>query len=100
MVPFTHDPMVTVACSSKENGRNTRAFCKVGCIGCGLCTKQTDLFKVTDNLSKINYEKFAPSEAVNTAMTKCPTKVIVGRGKNAKPDIDPKEQQPAAATAS
>jgi ferredoxin len=89
--------MVTVACSSKESGRNTRAFCKVGCIGCGLCTKQSDLFKVTDNLSKIDYQRYAPAEAVNTAMTKCPTKVIVHRGKNAKADINPKEEQPAAA---
>jgi Na+-translocating ferredoxin:NAD+ oxidoreductase RNF subunit RnfB len=97
MVPFTHDPMVTVACSSKESGKNTRAFCKVGCIGCGICAKQTDIFKVTDNLSKINYEKFAPSEAVTTAMTKCPTKVIVHRGKNAKADVNPKEEQPVAA---
>jgi ferredoxin len=100
MVPFAHDPMVTVACSSKENGKNTRTFCKVGCIGCGICAKQTDVFKVTDNLSKINYEKFAPSEAVNTAMTKCPTKVIVHRGKNAKADMNPKEDQPTTAAAS
>lgn len=98
MVPFAHDPMVTVACSSKENGKNTRAFCKVGCIGCGICAKQTDIFKVTDNLSKIDYPRYAPGEAVNTAMTKCPTKVIVQRGKNAQADINPKEEKPAVAS--
>jgi RnfABCDGE-type electron transport complex B subunit len=93
MVPFAQDPMVAVACSSRENGKNTRAFCKVGCIGCGICAKQTDLFTIADNLSTMNYEKYAPSEAVNTAMTKCPTKVIVYRGKSASADINP---QPAA----
>jgi electron transport complex protein RnfB len=95
MVPFGHDPMVVVACSSKESGKNTRSFCKVGCIGCGICAKQTDLFKITDNLSRMNYEKFAPSDAVNTAMTKCPTKVIVHRGKNAKADMNPSQENTA-----
>ena len=97
MVPFAHDPMVTVACSSKESGKNTRAFCKVGCIGCGICAKQTDLFTITDNLSRMNYEKFAPADAVNTAMTKCPTKVIVYRGKNAKADVNPAQENSVAA---
>jgi RnfABCDGE-type electron transport complex B subunit len=93
MVPFAYDPIVTVACSSRESGKNTRAFCKVGCIGCGICAKQTDLFTVTENLSTMNYEKYTPSEAINTAMTKCPTKVIVHRGKAAPADVSP---QPAA----
>jgi len=96
MVPFVEDPMLTVACSSKENGKTTRAFCKVGCIGCGLCAKQTDLFVVADNLSRLNYEKYAPSAPMHTAMTKCPMKVIVFRGKNAPADVSP---QPAAAAA-
>jgi RnfABCDGE-type electron transport complex B subunit len=96
MVPFAHDPMVVVACSSKENGKNTRAFCKVGCIACGICAKQTDLFTITDNLSRMNYEKYAPLDAVNTAMTKCPTKVIVHRGKNAKADVNPVQEKTAA----
>jgi electron transport complex protein RnfB len=97
MVPFAHDPMVAVACSSKENGKNTREFCKVGCIGCGICVKQTDLFTIMDNLSRMNYEKYAPSDAVSTAMTKCPTKVIVHRGKNARPDVAPAQEKSVAA---
>lgn len=98
MVPFTSEPIVTVACSSRESGKNTRAFCKVGCIGCGICAKQTDLFTVADNLSRMNYEKYAPSEAVTTAMTKCPTKVIVYRGKTAPADVNPEDKQTAAAS--
>jgi Na+-translocating ferredoxin:NAD+ oxidoreductase RNF subunit RnfB len=96
MVPFNHENMMTVACKSKENGKNTRTFCKVGCIGCGICTKQSDLFTVTDNLARMNYAKYEPSEATRTAMDKCPTGVIVYRGKNAPA---PREagQKPVAA---
>jgi len=98
MVPFVQDPMVTVACSSKESGKNTRAFCKVGCIGCGICAKQTDLFTIADNLSRMNYEKYTPSDAVNTAIAKCPTKVIVHRGKNAPADVNPAEEKTVVAS--
>jgi electron transport complex protein RnfB len=84
MVPFSHENMMTVACSSRETGKNTRAFCKVGCIGCGLCAKQTDIFVVEDNLARLDYTRYQPSEQTETAMNKCPTKVIVLRGRTAQ----------------
>ncbi len=83
MVPFAYDALLTVACRSKETGKNTRAFCKVGCIGCGLCAKQSDIFKVQDNLARVDYTRYQPSEQTETAMKKCPTGVIVERGKSA-----------------
>ena len=83
MVPFGYKNMMTVACRSKENGKSTRMMCKVGCIGCGLCVKQTDLFTVEENLARLDYEKYQPSEQTKTAMDKCPTGVIVYRGKTA-----------------
>ena len=82
MVPFSHENMMTVACSSKETGKSTRSFCKVGCIGCGLCAKQTDIFVVGDNLARLDYTKYQPNEKTETAMNKCPTKVILFRGKS------------------
>jgi len=82
MVPFGHENMMTVACKSKEAGKTTRTFCKVGCIGCGLCAKQTDFFLVEDNLARVDYSKYQPNEQTETAMNKCPTKVIVYRGKS------------------
>lgn len=84
MVPFGHGNMMVVACNSKETGKSTRANCKVGCIGCGLCAKQTDIFKVEDNLARVDYVRYQPTEQTETAMNKCPTKVIVFRGKTAK----------------
>jgi len=84
MVPFSYESILTVACSSKEVGKVTRSMCKVGCIGCGLCAKQTDVFSVQDNLARLDYEKYAPGEQTDTAMKKCPTKVIVRIGKTAQ----------------
>ena len=96
MVPFTHENMMLPGCNSNENGKNTRGFCAVGCIGCGICAKQSDLFTVTDNLARMDYEKYEPSEATQAAMDKCPTGNIVYRGKNAPA---PREagQKPVAA---
>jgi len=95
MVPFRYENMTAVACSSKENGKSTRAMCKVGCIGCGLCAKQTEQFRVEDNLARVDYEKYHPSEQTENAMNKCPTGVIIYVGKTAKT-----EEQPAEKTAS
>ena len=92
MVPFTQDNMMTVACSSRDSGKATRTFCKVGCIGCGICAKQSGLFAVADNLATLNYEGYAPSEATQTAMDKCPTGVIVFRGRTAPAPRRPGEK--------
>ncbi len=89
---------MTVACSSRENGKNTRAFCKCGCIGCGICAKQSELFTVADNLATMNYKAFAPSEATQKAMDKCPTGVIVYRGKTAPAPRQPGQKAAAAKT--
>jgi ferredoxin len=88
--------MITVACSNRENGKTTRAMCKVGCIACGLCAKQTDLFAVTDNLARIDYDKCQSSEQTETAMNKCPTGVIVYRGKTAQADRQPASKKATA----
>jgi RnfABCDGE-type electron transport complex B subunit len=83
MVPFRHENMMTVACSNKETGKVTRSMCKVGCIACGLCAKQTDLFKVEDNLARVDYKRYQPADQTETALNKCPTGVIIFRGPSA-----------------
>lgn len=100
MVSFTHEPMLVVACRSKENGKTTRAMCQVGCIGCGLCTRQTDVFAVQDNLARLDYARYQPGEATETARQKCPTRVIVFRGKGAPADEKVSRTPVAAGTAS
>jgi electron transport complex protein RnfB len=80
----------------QESGKDTRAFCKVGCIGCGICAKQTDAFKIENNLARITYARFEPSGQFEAAIDKCPTGVIVYRGKGATPD-KPAGQKPQTA---
>jgi len=99
MVPFSQENMMAVACNSIEVGRALRSMCKVGCIGCGLCTKQTDQFNVEDNLARLDYAKYEPGEAAETAMEKCPTGVIVYRGPTAPPPRQPKQKTDAAKSA-
>jgi Na+-translocating ferredoxin:NAD+ oxidoreductase RNF subunit RnfB len=99
MVPFHHDPMMTVACNSRENGKTTRAMCQVGCIGCGLCVGQSDAFKVEENLARLDYAKYEPSGQNEAAYNKCPTGAIVYRGKSAPASRQPKAKQAAAHTA-
>ncbi len=98
MVPFRHENMMTVACSNKETGKATRSMCKVGCIACGICAKQTDVFSVENNSARLDYQKYQPNEQTETAFNKCPTCVIVYRGPSAPPPRQPK-QKPAAKTA-
>ena len=95
MVPFRHENMMTVACSSKETGKSTRAICKVGCIGCGLCAKQSDLFKIEENLARFDYAQYQMTEKEEAAMDKCPTKVIVYRGKTAPEPLQPQKETAA-----
>jgi RnfABCDGE-type electron transport complex B subunit len=91
MVPFAHENMMTVACRSRESGKVTRSMCKVGCIGCGICAKQSDIFSVEDNLARLDHVKYQPDEKTETAMNKCPTGVIVFRGPTAPPPREPKK---------
>ncbi len=98
MVPFGYENMMTVACSSKETGKSTRSMCKVGCIGCGVCAKQTEIFTVEDNLARLDYEKYQPTNQTETALNKCPTGVIIYVGKSAPEPRHPGKKS-ATATA-
>jgi len=98
MVPFSQENMMTVACSSNEAAKSTRQMCKVGCIACRLCAKQTDIFSIEDNLARLDYKKYTPSEQSETALNKCPTGVIVYRGKSAPPPRQTTQKTQKSAT--
>ncbi|MHC4302817.1 MAG: RnfABCDGE type electron transport complex subunit B, partial [Planctomycetota bacterium] len=74
MVPFAHENMMTVACRSRESGKVTRSMCKVGCIGCGICAKQSDIFSVEDNLARLDHVKYQPDEKTDRASRRKPRK--------------------------
>ena len=81
MIPFKEDKMAIVACRSQELGKDTRGMCSTGCIACKMCTKLSDAFEMDGNVAKINYDKYEDMEKLQAAIDKCPTKVIVYRGK-------------------
>lgn len=98
MIPFTNENMLAVACSNIEAGKDVRKMCQVGCIACGICTKQSEVFSVNNNLARVDYEKYQPDEKTEAAYNKCPTCVIVYRGKTA-PEPRVKKTKPAPAKA-
>lgn len=73
MVPYRSSYLVK--CYSKNKGKDTKAACKAGCIGCTLCTKvcDTGAITVSNNLAHIDYSKCTNC---GKCAEKCPSKVI------------------------
>ena len=64
-----------VSCNNKDKGKDVKAVCSAGCIGCGICVKQCkfDAVTVTDNVATIDYEK---CKNCGLCASKCPVKII------------------------
>lgn len=64
-----------VQCNSKDKGKEVRAVCAVGCIGCMICVKQCefDAVHVENNLAYIDPEKCT---GCGKCAEKCPQKII------------------------
>lgn len=73
LVPY--DSHIRVACSSKDKGKDVKAACSLGCIGCTLCTKQCNENAITveNFLAHIDYDKCIQC---GKCMEKCPAKII------------------------
>lgn len=70
------DPLIVNACSSRDSGKVVRGNCQVGCIGCGLCSKQdADVFVMEGTLCRVSYDHkaYTGSETLDVAVAKCPT---------------------------
>ncbi len=65
-----------VQCSSQDKGKDVKAACEAGCIGCGICVKQCEAGAVTleNNLAYIDQSKCTQC---GKCAAKCPAKIIL-----------------------
>ena len=91
MVPFKSERMIAVACSNTDMGKEVRAVCEVGCIGCKACERASGgMIKVENNLPRIDYDKYDPAtmDATLLAMEKCPMQRFLSVGKPSAKDLE------------
>jgi electron transport complex protein RnfB len=69
---------VHIDCNSKDKGKDVKASCSVGCIGCQICVKNCPekTISFANNLAKIEYEGCTECQI---CVQKCPTKAISGQ---------------------
>lgn len=87
MVPFTAEKMPAVVCCNDDFGKQVKAVCSVGCTGCKLCTRASDLFSMDNNLSRIDYDKYDPDQTADleVALEKCPVNCLAYMGESTEP---------------
>ncbi|BBO85362.1 ferredoxin [Desulfosarcina ovata subsp. sediminis] len=89
MAPFKSERMLVVECSNLDAGKDVKAVCKVGCLGCKACERISDMFALKNNLSTIDYECYDPEnmEDCLKAADKCPRNRLVFVGKPTEKDL-------------
>lgn len=88
MVPFKSEQMLAVTCSNKDFGKDVKAVCKVGCIGCGACARITSMLSMRDNLPSMDYGKYQPGhDELAASASKCPMKRLLMIGRPSERDL-------------
>ena len=75
---------VYIGCVSKDFGKSVKSVCKVGCIGCSMCSKEkitpNNIIEMEGKLPVIHYDRIKdPYEDLEKAVEKCPTNSFVVR---------------------
>jgi len=75
---------VYIACVSKDFGKDVKQVCKVGCIGCKMCSRDKitpgEIITMDGNLPVIHYDRINhPVKDLETAVEKCPSKCFAVR---------------------
>jgi len=80
LAPFQDESVLVIACSSRDPAKVVRQVCEVGCLGCGACTKKSNVYGVDRNLARIDYDKYVDIDSLQAAFEKCPAacQVIFG----------------------
>jgi RnfABCDGE-type electron transport complex B subunit len=94
LLPFKKEAMLVVGCSSRDPAKVVKQVCEVGCLGCGACSKRSDVFGVNGNLAKIDYDKFDDLESLAEACRKCPAAALVIFGPERKIPVKEAFAQP------
>lgn len=73
LVPYENHNFVK--CNSNDKGKDVKAVCEVGCIGCKMCEKvcESDAIHVENNLAHIDYDKCTNC---GKCAEKCPVKLF------------------------
>lgn len=73
LVPY--DAPHLVKCNSHDKGKEVKAVCSAGCIGCSLCARncEAEAITVENNLAHIDYAK---CNYCGACKRKCPVKII------------------------
>ena len=87
MIPFKAERMLVVACSNKDPGRLVKNVCKLGCIGCKLCQKAMEVFGISDNVARLDYDRYEPGMDFAKALEKCPRQIMFYVGKPSARDL-------------
>ncbi len=77
MIPFKESRMLVINCSNKDFGKDVKAVCTVGCLGCKACTRVlSDLLEFKNNLPSVDYENYEAEdgEKIGQAVEKRPMK--------------------------
>ena len=87
MVPFKSERMLVVACSNRDSGLDVKAVCTIGCIGCSICAKKSEVFAMDDNLPIIDYDTYTEGSNVSESLEKCPRESLLYVGKPSAEDL-------------